>query len=622
KIGDYAFYNAAALAAVDLSGVEEVGDYAFSGIYIKALTFHKGTTDAWCGDAYEEEYDDQGNLVSRRPIYTYFAPKIASVNLSSATKVGKGAFAYNGSLTSATINAGLTEISDNAFASCSKLDTIDLSGATSVGAYAFYGTAIKTVNLGGAKTVGRYAFAESKVETVTLGEGAYLAEGAFAYCFKLSAVVGLSTATYIGGYAFSGSALTAANLSGAEYLGDFAFANSLIEEVEFGDNLSYIGENPFAYCASLASFGKKYTVKAGNKDIEYFTESYDISDSVFVEDGALYRKSAAGFVLASFPEAHEATSVTVKEGTTRISAKAFVGSGIKSVVLPSTLKSLGDKAFYGCNNLGTVVFKSYDAPVLEEAYDASYMGYDNIPISGYTYNYYEDKVYQGLGISKYFMWNYLNSGNNFYYGANFDNYVGKVDRAIVMVSPVNGNNYDSFIFSKYFSASVSGAPAATTETLYAVGLIDLLPENISLSDEAEIVKARAAYDDIPTLEQKSLVTNYGKLTSAENTLQYLKSRSESTPDDSESISEQTETKDNGGIIAIAIISGIVNLVFAAGILLMSISILKGKKSEVEAGGEKTDDEKGEDEEIANEKSEVSDDEEKYIYDDGASDKKE
>ncbi len=62
------------------------------------------------------------------------------------------------------------------------------------------------------------------------------------------------------------------------------------------------------------------------------------------------------------------------------------------------------------------------------------------------------------------------------------------------------------------------------ETLAAIELIAQLPSatEVTLEDEAQIVAARNAYDQLPTVEQQSLVANYEHLTSAEATLRYLK----------------------------------------------------------------------------------------------------
>ena len=60
--------------------------------------------------------------------------------------------------------------------------------------------------------------------------------------------------------------------------------------------------------------------------------------------------------------------------------------------------------------------------------------------------------------------------------------------------------------------------------MQVIAQIASLSSNITLADEAQVMAARRAYDALPSLEQKSLVTNYDRLTNAENTILYLKSQ--------------------------------------------------------------------------------------------------
>lgn len=70
-----------------------------------------------------------------------------------------------------------------------------------------------------------------------------------------------------------------------------------------------------------------------------------------------------GLELVSYPMLKTATDYTVETGTVRISAMAFAeNKNIKRVTIAHTVKSLGDKAFYGCNNLSVAVFLGYNAP--------------------------------------------------------------------------------------------------------------------------------------------------------------------------------------------------------------------------------------------------------------------
>ncbi|MBQ5929924.1 MAG: leucine-rich repeat domain-containing protein, partial [Clostridia bacterium] len=344
-----------------------------------------------------------------------------------------------------------------------------------------------------------------------------LGESAFYNCEKLATVNNLENASTIGAMAFQKTAITSVKLTNVTEIGDYAFGESKVTAVDFGTErkLVKLGENPFYGC-EIDTFGKK-TDEIFNQTVvgTKVQATYEISDKVKVIDGVLYQSVPNGLVLVSYPAGSAETTFVVPEGVVRISGSAFRSTKIENVTLPTTLKSLGDKAFYECENLLTVVFKSYEAPMLEEVYDEYYVTYEHMPLTG---NYYG---YDGLGIVPFYMWNMTSNFNNFFYGANFYNYVGRVDKTIVMVKPVNGQNYDSFIFSKYFSAKVEGNSAPMEGTVKVIAMIDALPARISLEHKDIVAAARAAFDGIASFDQKSLVSNISKLTAAEAMIAYL-----------------------------------------------------------------------------------------------------
>lgn len=513
-IGDYAFFNAAALEEVDLSKAISIGNYAFSGSSVR--DYYRENNEYF----YAVEYAIvNGELTPISYINSTFAPSFGQVDLTSLTYLGEGAFAYNDALSEVILGSQLTAIPDFAFALCKSLEQIDLPvNISEIGAYAFYGTSLSDINLENVAVIGSYAFARAPLTEITLMDGVVIGEAAFYNCEELSDVDSLDKAVIISAYAFYGTALNELTLTDAIYIGDFAFANSAVTKVTFGSNLQALGENPFYGCV-IETYGKEEEVTFnGIKVGVTINETYDISDTVKVIDGVLYQLVPNGMELISYPMGKSETNYTVEEGTVRIGANAFAGSLLQNVTLTYTLKAVGDKAFYGCENLAMVVFTSYDAPILEETYDESYLSYDNLPLSGYFADY------EGLGISSYYMWNVTSRYNNFYFGANFIDYVGRVTDKIVMVVPANGSGYDTFILSQYFSTTVAGANAATADTLEVIRLINALPASITLSSEDAIVAARNAYNQITSAEQQALVTNYSTLTEAESILEYLKLR--------------------------------------------------------------------------------------------------
>ncbi len=518
EIGDYAFFDANALTAADLSSVKSVGAYAFAGSRTKEYSVVNRTL----GDAYNFKDEEGKSYAGNSALvtgyaYTSFAPSLTSVDLSSATYIGTGAFAFQNSLASVTLGENVTEISDYAFAFDKALSQVAITATevTAVGGYAFYGTALTSFDVSGVAFVGDYAFALTNITAVTLKEGAKIGDGTFMNCRKLASVGNIDKAVAVGAYAFAGTAITKADITAAQKIGDFAFAGSKITSVTFGEALNEIGENPFAGC-EIATYGKTETVTIKDGyDVETLVIDYSIGNGIYVEGGVIYKTAQnGGKILVSYPAADTATSYTVASGTVRISARAFENAKLNNVILSSELKAIGDKAFYGCEKLSTVVFTSYNAPSLEEEFDSSYMTTANTPSSANG----------GLGITGFYMWNVSSRNSNYFYGANFVDYIGKIKSDIVMVKPSNGQGYDSFIFSKYFATIVNGGVAATEQTLNVIAIINALPASINLSCEAQVVAARNAYESITSLEQKALVSNYTKLTSAENTIQYLKNR--------------------------------------------------------------------------------------------------
>ena len=526
-IGDFAFYNVAGLKEVDLSKAQRIGMYAFSG---------SKTQDFWLYDnMWMYAYDVRvmnGEMTALDFMYSSNAPAIETVDLTSATAIGEGAFSNNRSLENVVIGYNVSEIklvdvdvekiipgklAHGIFAECSALATVSLPASiTEIGDYAFYRTAMANINLDNVDAIGVSAFISTALTEVSLKEGAKIANGAFAYCYDLATVNGLDKVSVIGDIAFLGTALTEVTLTEVTSIGDLAFAMTDVTKVELGDKLASLGENPF-YATKVETYGKMQDVVFNGQAVgTELNENYEAGENgvVKVIDGVLYQVLPNGKLeLVSYPAARKATSYTVVEGTARITARAFAGSELSSVILPSTLLSLGDKAFYECENLSTVIFLSYKAPILEEEYDTSYLTYENLPQTGYL------AQYEGLGISPYYMWNVTSSFNNFYYGANFVNFIGHIDTKLTMVRPANGQYYDTFIMSQYFGTTVEGNHAAMDVTLNVMAMIAALRDavNVTLADKEAIEAARAAYNSLPSEAQKSLV-DISRLEAAETIL--------------------------------------------------------------------------------------------------------
>lgn len=510
-IGDYAFYNACSLSEIDLSQAVSIGAHAFSG--------------AVYNDSYDQSFTSPVVDKNGQIVYRYFAPALTSIDLTSVQKLGKEAFAYCQSLTKVTLGKNLTAVPDMAFMYCSVLSDVNLDALTEIGSNAFYTTALTSIDLACVQKLGTYAFAYCEQLTdVSFGaQNVHVSEGAFAYDKQLVHVSGMQNVTYVGDYAFAYSILPGADLSGASYVGTHAFYKDTLADftVVLGPSLADLGDNPFAFCR-LKPFSTVEKTTFNGQEYEEILTTFDLSDTVRVIDGNLYRTVPKGLELITYTG--DGTDAHVADDTVRISAMAFAGAQVRRVHLPYTLRAIGHKAFYACDGLQVVTFTSFDAPILEEEFDALYHeSFEHIPATG-DYSFYDvdgsELIKTGLGIVPYYMWNVTNLSDNpsyytTYYGANFIDYVGHVSTPAVMVRPVNGNHYDSFIFAQYFDTAIDGSAAADEITLSAIAAIDAIPENVTLDDKALVEAARAAYDKISTKEQQALVHNLDKLTQAE-----------------------------------------------------------------------------------------------------------
>ena len=515
-IGYMAFYNACKLADIDLSQAKKIGDYAFSGdVYYICVD----DSMAYAAVSKDGKY-----------MYSYHAPALATVDVAAAESIGEYAFAYCRALTDVKLNDTITKIPSYAFAGCVALQNIDLSLITELCDYAFIECgALETVNLSAAESIGEYAFVYCKaLKDVTLAEtGTDIAEGTFSYCESLTGAANLNYSENIGAYAFAHSAITEADLSGAAVIDDFAFLKEELTpfRVTLGNNLETLGDNPFAMCR-LEPFAIAEQKSFNGTERTEYTYTYDLSDNVKVIDGSLYCNGEKGMTLIAYAGT-DPVDMQVAADTIRIGAYAFTGSDVQMVTMPYTTTSIGHKAFYLCNDLKTVVFGSYYAPILEEEFDAAYYeSFTHIPGSGDygTYTDYDGSEVQinGTGMLPWYMWN-ISDGlySNVFYGANFVDYVGSVEDKLTMVRPVNGEGYDSYIYGQYFDMAIDGAQAADKTTLAAINAIKALPERVGYEDKALVEAARAAYTKIATTMQQAQVFNYADLISAEQRITAL-----------------------------------------------------------------------------------------------------
>ncbi len=623
RIGNMAFYNCSSLKSIDLSGAKRIGKMAFSGDNQYIYTDDGCTDPAVNGTFYRIHFYaapltsiDLSALESDGLGDQAFAysKSLESITLGAELKtIPYMAFIGCDKLTSVNLE-NVEKICESAFTETA-LVSIDLSSATEIGKYAFTASAELT-------------------SVTFNPNGCDILEGAFADCAKLTSTVNFNKIANIGAYAFAYTDLRGADLEGAITVGDHAFIRDAMTsytfELKLGKKLETLGDNPFAFC-KLAPIYKENPIVWNDKVMgtEYIY-TYDLDDSegstckVKIINGSIYCEVPYGLELVTFVGLDkdgkflEDKNVVIHDDTVKISGMAFAGSGIKKVTLSEKLNAIGHKAFYGCSKLSTVVFRSYIAPTLEEEFDKTYYeSFENLPCAGdYEFNYYEDlngngilepselilKTHKGLAIVPYYMWN-ISSGkyNNVYYGASFVDYIGHTldsNRAydnmgeLLMVAPYNGIGYDSFIYDQYFNETISGEAAPDDNTLAAIDAINKIPSTVSINDEALVKAAREAYDKITNQLQLSIIAPYyEKLRNAEKFIEdYKNALTPETP-----IEPETPDKGNDNAVIVVIVTiASVAVVGGAGfavwyfVLRKRFGAGKATKSEVDASFKETE----------------------------------
>lgn len=285
---------------------------------------------------------------------------LTSVDLPNAKEIGESAFYDCPKLTSVTLGA-LTEVPAYAFCGTS-VKKFDFKNVASVGAYAFFGSQLSAVELPANVTVGAYAFAAvTSLRTVTVNDGATLGD----YAFANGATLGVINADkgydslgfYEIGYAADTSNLTTVTLGNDVTVGNFAFAfhNRQFATLKAGSGV-VIGDNAFFLCQKLTTASLEGVASIGayafagvrtslaaleGGALDYYSDNFD------VQSGGLRSVTlTAATKIGAYAFAFNSSLATVTLGNDlkEIAPYAFFGTGIATINLEN-IETVGDYAF-------------------------------------------------------------------------------------------------------------------------------------------------------------------------------------------------------------------------------------------------------------------------------------
>ncbi len=263
--------------------------------------------------------------------------------------IGSGAFASSG-LAEVTVPTSVSQIGSGAFAGCRSLREMTLpfvSGSASSGepfGYVFGGengsipTALRRVCITSADTmtIPAYAFANcARLEQVTLNiQGGSIGAHAFANCGAITSFDFSNVGGYIGDSAFSATGLTALVLP---------------------SSITSIDSGAFSHCESLQS-------------VTFPSTSISVSSWAFLDCEALRSTNLGASKVTTlgegaFQNCAALSEIVLPTTLTYIGSRAFYGTPIRSIVIPTSVQIIGGGVFGECDSLAeiTVPFVGYSA---------------------------------------------------------------------------------------------------------------------------------------------------------------------------------------------------------------------------------------------------------------------
>lgn len=243
-----------------------------------------------------------------------------------------------------------TVVPEATFRNTTALVSVSLpASVVTIGKEAFKGSAIENFVLPDTvRTIDVRAFADSKLKSITLGAGVeYVGMNAFRNCDALSEIRILSTASELvlekgvfQGAVSLGSIVLPNNV---KTIPEFAFYGAVALREVTAYALKGIGESAFDGCSTLANFTAESVEVVGKNAFRgaksLSSLAMNLASVTNVMDGAFDGCSALNVDLSAM------TSLL------SVGTSAFRNTAIKKIVLPGTLKFLGDFAFERCSEV-------------------------------------------------------------------------------------------------------------------------------------------------------------------------------------------------------------------------------------------------------------------------------
>ena len=390
SIGQGAFRGCSGLVNMTIPFVGGTAGKTSSDTYQYPFGYIFGTT-SYTGGTKTQQYYYGSSTSSDTSTYYYIPATLRSVTVTG-NELLYCAFYNCASLTSVTLNSGVTGMGDYAFYKCSGLTSVSLpEGITSIGKKAFYQSGPAAIIIPNSVTsIGDYAFQDAGISSLFVGSNvATIGKEAFGNCTGLTSItwnavncVVASPGTFSSYDSFSGCANVTSITIGnnVETIPAYAFRGcSGLSSVTIGNHVTSIGSYAFYNCGgsfslvipnSVTSIGDYAFQDAGISSLFVGSNVTTIGKEAFGNCTGLtsITWNAVNCVVASpgtfssydsFSGCANVTSITIGNNVETIPAYAFRGcTGEGTLVIPDSVTSIGAYAFYGCDGFTSISFGS------------------------------------------------------------------------------------------------------------------------------------------------------------------------------------------------------------------------------------------------------------------------